>query len=59
MFDQILDGERKDYVMCASTYSGKGVEDELSNGIICGHAYSVLAAYDLNTPRGRVKLVKL
>jgi len=45
--------------MCASTYSGQGVEDELPNGIVCGHAYSVLAAYDLDTGRGRVKLVKL
>jgi len=45
--------------MCASTYHGQGVEDELDCGIVCGHAYSVLAAYELNTSWGVVKLIKL
>ena len=49
VFAKILEGEQKDYVMCASTYHGQGVEDELDCGIVCGHAYSVLAAYELNT----------
>ena len=38
--------------MCASTYQGSSVEAELDNGIVCGHAYSVLAAYELDTRYG-------
>lgn len=52
VFDKILEGEKKDYVMCASTYQGSSVEAELDNGIVCGHAYSVLAAYELDTRYG-------
>jgi hypothetical protein len=48
MFKFILIGEEKDFIMCASTFAAPGCsdKDEL-DGIHYGHAYSLLAAYEV------------
>ena len=46
-------------MMAACTYKGETKEARLPNGIICGHAYTVLSAHNLATPNGSVRLIKL
>jgi calpain-15 len=47
------------YIMAACTFNTKQSEEELDNGIICGHAYTVLSAVNLRTTRGMVRLIQL
>ena len=36
-----------------------GTERDSENGIVGGHAYTILAHYELETSRGKVKLLKV
>lgn len=57
MWEMILNGEKRNYIMITSTY-GEG-ESESGQGIVAGHAYSLLSAHEVEYNGETVKLVKL
>lgn len=60
LWDNIVKGEQKNWIMTASSFDGEGTEDILANGIVTGHAYSLIAGFEFEDPEfGNVKLVKL
>lgn len=62
LWENILKGEKRNWIMTAgSNDSESGSEDVAANGIVAGHAYSLLAGYEFKDPRtgSNVRLVKL
>ncbi len=59
LWKEILNGERKDYIMTAGTANSQGSEVINDMGIAGGHAYSLLAAYEISLRGQPVRLVKL
>ena len=60
-FRRILEGERKDYIMCASTgdLAGTGNDDkDDETGLAGNHAYSLLAAYEVARNGNQYDLIK-
>lgn len=57
---RILEGERKDYIMCASTGDFAGLGNDSKDdktGLAGNHAYSLLAAYELKKRGNQYELV--
>ena len=60
LWENILKGEQKNWVMTAGSNDSENSEDISDQGIVSGHAYSLLAGYEFNDSQyGKVKLVKL
>jgi len=61
LWENILKGEKSNWIMTAgSNDADTGNEDIADNGIVAGHAYSLIAGVEFNDPQhGNVKLVKL
>jgi calpain-15 len=52
LWTAILNGERNQYVMTCGTANSQGSEVINDQGIAGGHAYSLLAGYEVNTHKG-------
>ncbi len=48
--DMLLEGEKKQFIMASCTRSTDTKEEELANGIVCGHAYTALSAHTIKHP---------
>lgn len=59
LWQAILNGERNQHVMTCGTANSQGMEVMNDFGIAGGHAYSLLGGYEVSTPQGREKLVKI
>ena len=62
LWNRVLEGEKNNYIMCCSTYgedTGELSDMEATYGLACGHAYSLLAAYDVTIQGKKVKLLKI
>jgi len=60
MWNQLLNAENMNYIMCASTPVGETSEEDLGNGLYAGHAYSVLTAVEVKyTLNGFIQQEKL
>ena len=59
--DKLYEGEKKNYIMCASAAHKEGkMEDIGKNGIVSSHAYSVLSVHKITHPDdGRLRILKL
>jgi hypothetical protein len=55
VFTLLKEWEKKDYVMCAASGSGKDTEADSKGGIVQGHAYTLIGVYEVKG----IKLVKL
>lgn len=64
LWEQLLGGEKADFIMCAGTYPGEDSDGNLlgdayeRDGIFYSHAYSILAAYEVNVQGKMTRLIK-
>ena len=60
-FDKILDADIKKYAISCSINSQDPEEEKRFKelGLVCGHAYGIIAAARVNTPEGEVELVQI
>jgi calpain-15 len=54
-FELLKTWEKNEFVMCASSGSGKDTVDDSQGGIVQGHAYTLIGAHEI----GQTKLVQL
>ncbi len=60
LWGNIVKGEKNNWIMTAGSNDGDESEDISSNGIVSGHAYSLIAGFEFDDSQyGHVKLVKL
>jgi len=54
-FDILVESDSKDYIMTCGTHSGNDTVEDSSNGIVQGHAYTLIGAHEI----GKHRLVQL
>mmetsp|Transcript_3316 Transcript_3316/g.6299 ORF Transcript_3316/g.6299 Transcript_3316/m.6299 type:complete len:512 (+) Transcript_3316:58-1593(+) len=54
-FPMLLEFDRSDFIMCCATGSGNDTVEESSQGIVQGHAYTLIGAYEV----GNIRILKL
>ena len=59
IWNKYIEGEKKGYIMTAGTSGDTYNLDLEENGLVPGHAYTVLKVQEFNTSYGRVKLVNM
>ena len=59
IWDKYSEGEKKGYIMTAGTSGDTYNLDLEENGLVPGHAYTVLRVKEFNTSYGRVRLVNM
>jgi len=60
LWHAVLHGEKMDFVMACGAADFCGGLDELTDcGIVASHAYSLLSAHEINTNRGKQRLIRV
>lgn len=61
LWPTILKGEKENWIMTTSSYDGQSDKNDTASelGIVYGHAYSLLAGYEVQSQGKTVKLVKI
>lgn len=53
IWKKVFEADNKGFVICASTYASDVREQKKTNGLISGHAYSVIAAKEVRDSQGK------
>ena len=60
IWEEIKDGHQKKFIMtCGAAYFYGNLDQLTQVGLVASHAYSILAAQEIDTDKGRMRLVKL